>query len=630
MRRAIGIDLGTTNSAGVVMKDGKMRMVPAKEGPTPHGKMFPSTVAFRKDGEIIVGKEACEYALLHPERTVRWIKRRMGTNYAFIIDGVSYTPQDISALILKKIKTDAENFIGERIEQGVITVPAYFNNNQRNATKSAGEMAGLNVLRIISEPTAAALAYGLGIRDEELTVAILDLGAGTFDITILRLSDGLFSVKATSGDTELGGKDMDDILLAYVTDQIKEKHGVDITASASNMAILRNSVEKAKIQLSQHREVTFKPHLVVRGSTFKPRIQLARDHLKTMLEGLVSKLDEPMQRVLSDAKIETDDVDRLVLVGGPTRMPLIREHIQGFFGIKPEEGIDPMGVVATGAYIQASMLEGEIRDLLLLDVTPLSLGIETAGGVFTRLIPRNTTIPTERRRVFATAEDNQTIMMIHVLQGEREMASDNTSLGLLKIEGIPVAPRFEEDVKVAFKIDADGLLQVSAEVLGTGKENKINILNATNVPIEELIDMTIEATRHEFMDLSKRARAKSLENAEAILYGARKTIQRIEKKITEGEKKELTRLADELELGIIQKDMSLIEKRKTGLTRLVEALSNKVVKLEEMRLLISSYTGLDIDSTKNIGSLVRNIENAELDEVDKEMGKLREALMIQR
>ena len=632
MRRTIGIDLGTTNSAGVVLKDGKMRIVPAAEGPTPHGKMFPSIVAFKPNGEIIVGKKAKQYSHLHPERVLRWIKRKMGTDYTLSIDGDTYTPQEISSLILRKIKRDAEAFLDEGIDRAVITAPAYFNNNQRNATKEAGELAGFEVLRIISEPTAASLAYGVNREDEDLKVAVLDLGAGTFDVTILQMSHGVFNVLSTSGDTALGGKDMDDAILDYLVTEIQRKHSVDISHDPSNMNILRDAAEEAKIQLSQSHRALVNPFLAVGEKTLRPRLTLTRSRLERLIHLVVVRLEEPMRFALDDSGLTVGDIDRLVLVGGPTRMPIVRRRFREFFGMEPEEGIDPMGVVATGAFIQASVLDGEIKDLLLLDVTPLSLGIETTGGVFTRLIPRNTTIPTEERRVFATEEDGQTSMMIHVLQGERDMARGNTSLGLFQIEEIPPAPRFEQEVEVTFRIDADGILNVSAEVLETGEQTSITIKGTMELTEKDLTRMIIDATKFYIQDARNREAVRVKKNAEAVLYGARGAVHRIKGRLTEDEERKYIRALDRLEMSLLKGNMGRIMRHTSELTKLVEALTSKVRKIDRTRLLVSSIIERLKDASEGELNLIeassKRVETASYRDIDKEIKRLREALTL--
>ena len=632
MRRTIGIDLGTTNSAGVLLKDGKMKMVPAAEGPSPHGKMFPSIVAFKPNGEVLIGKKAKEYSHLHPERVVRWIKRTMGTNHTVSIDGTSYTPHEISSLILRKIKQDAEAFLGERIDQAVITAPAYFNNNQRNATKMAGELAGFEVLRIISEPTASSLAYGLKREEDDLKVAVLDLGAGTFDTTILQMSNGVFTVMSTSGDTCLGGKDMDDAILDYIASEIQRKYSVDVTNDPLNITLLRDATEDAKIQLSKSHRVLINPLLSVDGEPFSPRLKLTRRRLERQIHGIINRLEEPMKNAINDSGLTVSDIDKIVLVGGPTRMPLVRQYIREFFGIEPEEGIDPMSVVATGAFIQASMLDGEIKDLLLLDVTPLSLGIETTGGVLTRLINRNTTIPAEEQRIFTTEEDNQTSMMIHVLQGEREMASGNTSLGLFKIDCIPTSPRFEQEVEVTFRIDADGILNASAEVLETGDKAAITIKGVTDLSEEDLTRMIIDATKFDVHDIRKKEAIQVKNNAEAILYGARQTIQRLKGRLTDDEEQKIIENLDRLELGLLKGDRKRIKEYTAELTELVEALSSKARKIDKTRLLVSSIVQRREEiSNRELNLLevsTNRIETASLQDIDQEIKRLRAALTM--
>jgi len=634
MGRTIGIDLGTTNSAGAVMKDGKIRIVPASEGPTPYGKMFPSIVAFKEDGEIIVGKNAKAYAYVHPDRTIRWIKRRMGTDYTVDINGCKYTPQEISALILKKIKKDAEAYLGEKIDKAVISAPAYFNNNQRNATKQAGEKAGLEVLRIVSEPTAASLAYGLDKIRKNLKIAVLDLGAGTFDVTILQMNSGIFKVISTSGDTRLGGKDMDDIILDYLVDKIEEKNGINLRDDKKNLNKLRDAGEMAKIHLSNKPSTTIKTQLNIEGSSVNPHIVLTRDKLEEILKPELDRLRDPLERALKDAELEPQDIDKLVFVGGPTRMPVIRRYFKAFFlGLKPEQGIDPMGIVASGASIQASILKGEIRDMLLLDVTPLSLGVETSGGVFARLIKRNTTIPTEESMTFTTEEDEQTSMMIHVLQGEREMVMDNISLGLFKLDGIPPAPRYEQEVEVTFKINADGILNVSAEILETGKKEAIKVTKPTKLSEDEITRMIIEATKFDEMDESKKEMVEARNRAEAVIYATEKSIEEIRGKVSEVENRKLGENLEKLKTALNGGNPQNIKESTNELLELVKGVTTKVKKVGQAKTLVSSMKkrlGDEVSSEERMKfeEAVKRLEETPHKDVGKEMNKLREMITL--
>ena len=632
MKQTVGIDLGTSNSSAAVLKDGRIRVVPSEDGQTAHGKMFLSTVAFREDGEVIVGKRALEYSHAHPERVVRWVKRRMGSDYTFSVEGVSYTPQDISSFILRKIKLDSERFLGEAIDQAVITVPAYFNNSQRNATRQAGELAGFDVLRIVSEPTAAALAYGLNQLDIDLNVAVLDLGAGTFDITILEMRRGVFKVRSTCGDTVLGGKDMDDAILSHLIREIERTCSIDVNSDPLCLSVLRDVAEKSKIKLSSFERVTVTPELPIGGEILRPRLVLTRSRLERLVDGLTSRLREPIMRALEDSALAVDDIDRLVLVGGPTKMPVVRRQILEIFGREAEEGIDPMNVVATGALIQGIILSGEIRDMLLMDVIPLSLGVETAGGVFTRLIPRNTTIPTIANRNFVTEEDGQTSMIIHVLQGERDVARGNTSLGLLKIEGIPPAPRFGQEVEVAFRVDADGILKVSAEVLSTGLSFDVPVRSVKELTEREIASKIIEATKFDDEDSKIVIEVRARENAKAILFGAERLFEEIRGSLTEEEKRGFSEALRRLEGSLTGVNVRGMKKSADALAEIVEASASKAKTLERMNLL--AFSALRCPQGKSNGtwslieSSMRKIKTASSREADSEVKGLREALLM--
>jgi molecular chaperone DnaK len=635
MSQTIGIDLGTTNSAAAVLKDGKIRLVPASEGPTLYGKMFPSIVAFREDGEIVVGKNAKNYFYTHPERTVRWIKRKIGTHHTVDINGRGYTPQEISALIIRKIKKDAEAFLGKKIDKAVISAPAYFNNNQRNATKEAGEMAGLEVLRIVSEPTAASLAYGLGAVKKNLKIAVLDLGAGTFDITILHMNNRVFKVMSTSGDTQIGGKDMDDLILDYLADKIKEKYGADLKNDVKNLNRLRDAGEAAKIRLSARHLTTITTQFDVDGSKLRSRIVLTRENIEELIRPQLKKLRQPIEQALRDAGLSSHDVERLVLVGGPTRTPIIREYFKSFFQAEPETGIDPMGIVAVGACVLASALNGEVRDMLLLDVTPLSLGVETSGGVFTRLIKRNTTIPAESSMTFATYEDYQTAMMIHVLQGEREMANDNISLGLFKLDGIPPAPRYEQKVEVTFKIDPDGILAVSAEILETEEKKAIKVTKTTRLSEVEIERMIIEATKFDEMDERKKEIIESRNRAEAAIYAAQKLIEEKDGRDSEIEEEALRETLEKLKAALTLNGCALnkVKEFTRELLELIGNVNTKRKKISQAKILISSAEKrldreLSIEKRRKMAAALRELEEAPCRDVEKKMNKLKETIIL--
>ncbi|MEM5793365.1 MAG: molecular chaperone DnaK [Candidatus Aenigmatarchaeota archaeon] len=566
--KIIGIDLGTSNSQAAVMIGGKPTIIPSAEGPTFAGKMFPSVVAFTKDGQLLVGEPARRQAVSNPEGTVMKAKRKMGTNYKYKIFGKEYTPQQISAFILQKIKRDAEAFLGEPIRKAVITVPAYFNDNQRQATKDAGEIAGLEVVRIINEPTAACLAYGLDKKGEH-QIMVFDLGGGTLDVTILEFGDGVFEVKSTSGDTELGGTDMDEVLMKYIIDEFKKDTGIDLGSDDVAVQRIREAAEKAKIELSTVLETEINLPYITSDKSGPKHLQMkiTRSKLEQLIEPIVKRCAKPMEQALKDAKLDKKDIDSIILVGGPTRMPIIQKFVEEFMGKKPEKTIDPMECVAIGAAIQGAVLAGEIKDLVLLDVTPLTLGIETLGGVMTPLIERNTTIPTRKSKIFTTAADFQTAVTIHVLQGERPLAKDNTSLGQFNLVGIPPAPRGIPQIEVVFDIDANGILNVSAKDLATGKEQKITITASTKLSREEIDRMIKEAEMHAAEDAKRKEIIELKNEADSLIYTSESTLNQFKDKIDENLRKKveenLKKLKESLKsenIEVLKRDMEELRK----------------------------------------------------------------------
>jgi molecular chaperone DnaK len=523
MGRIIGIDLGTTNSEAAVMEGGKPRIIPSAEGNVYGGKNFPSVVAFTKEGEVLVGDAAKRQAVLNPERTVSRIKRKMGSSYKVTIDDKSYTPQQVSAMILQKVKRDAEAFLGEEVTEAVITVPAYFDDDQRQATKDAGKIAGLDVKRIVNEPTAAALAYGLD-RDTDETIAVYDLGGGTFDITIMELGGGVFHVKSTNGDTQLGGTDMDDAIVEFLAREFESKSGINVRGDRAAVQRLRDAAERAKMELSGMTQTNLSlPFLAVDPKKGPQHLDLTlnRAKLEDLIRPLVERTRGPCVNALKDAKITKEKVDKVVLVGGPTRIPLVQAFVEELFGKKPVRGVDPMQCVALGAAVQAGIMTGDVdKDIVLLDVTPLTLGIETLGGVRTELIPRNTTVPTKKSQVFSTAADRQAQVEIHVLQGERAMARDNKSLGRFILDGIPPAPRGVPQIEVTFDIDANGILHVEAADKGTGKKQKITVSGSTKLSDAEVERMRRDAEENAAEDAKLKERIDARNKADQAVFQA--------------------------------------------------------------------------------------------------------------
>jgi molecular chaperone DnaK len=581
MARAIGIDLGTSNSAAAVMEGGRPVIIPSAEGAgVASGKAFPSYVAFTKDGQRLVGEPARRQAAINPEGTIFAAKRKMGTDYKFKVFGKEYTPQQISAFILQKIKQDAEAYLGEKVEEAVITCPAYFDDNQRTATKDAGEIAGLKVLRIINEPTAACLAYGLNKSEKEQKIMVFDLGGGTLDVTIMEMAQGVFEVKSTSGDTQLGGTDMDNALIEYILEQFKRETGIDLRNDKMAMQRLREAAERAKIELSSTLTTDINLPFITADATGPKHLTMSitRAKLEELVRPIIERCRHPMEQALQDAKLEPHQIDRIIMVGGPTRMPCVQKFVEDFVGKKIERGIDPMECVAMGAAIQAAIIKGEVKDVLLLDVTPLSLGIETLGGVFTKLIERNTTIPTRKSQIFSTATDNQTAVTIRVLQGERPMADDNVELGRFDLIGIPPAPRGVPQIEVTFDIDANGIVHVSAKDLGTGKEQSIRITAPKKLSKEEIEKMIKEAEKFASEDAKRKEQAELINQADALVYTTEKSLREFGDKISPSERMEIELKLNDLKQAMKDKDTERIKRVMDQLARASHKLAEEIYK----------------------------------------------------
>ncbi|TCU71712.1 molecular chaperone DnaK [Tissierella praeacuta] len=574
MGKIIGIDLGTTNSCVAVMEGGEPNIISNIEG----NRTTPSIVAFTKDGERLVGETAKRQAITNPDRTIASIKRKMGSDYKVNVDGKNYSPEEISAMILQKIKMDVESYLGETVTEAVITVPAYFTDSQRQATKDAGKIAGLEVKRIINEPTAAALAYGMDKEEGQHKIMVFDLGGGTFDVSILELGDGVFEVLATRGNNHLGGDDFDEALVNYIADQFKKENGIDLKQDKMSLQRLKEAAEKAKKELSSTMSTNINLPFITatQAGPLHLNMDITRAKFNELTSDLVDKTLEPVKEALKDAGLQASDIEKVLLVGGSTRIPAVQDAVKKLIGKDPQKDINPDECVALGASIQGGVLAGEVKDILLLDVTPLSLGIETLGGVTTRLIERNTTIPTKKSQIFSTAADNQTSVDIHVLQGERQMASDNTTLGRFQLTGIPPAPRGIPQIEVTFDIDANGIVNVSAKDLGTGKEQKITITASTKLSDEEIERKVKEAERFEEEDKKKKEAIEIRNNGDNLVYQTEKSLKELEGKISEDEKSKVESKLEELKKSLEGDNHDEIKQKTEELTEVFYSISQKM------------------------------------------------------